>query len=179
MRHDHRHILALFVPALAGFCCAAPASAAGDIIVAAPEAQATVAPGEPRLKLVNLPALEFELRAAFKCKGEPVSVTLSVADTFRTLGGDDLKGLRAAEVVLTVPPRQLALAANENFCVADDPDTTNELLVRGLTTVHASLRCAGDTGPSVHYASAPLAVKLICSREADAGQEAPASSEAR
>ena len=179
MKHNRRHILALFAPLLTAFAGAAPAGAAGDIIVAAPETHVTVVPGDPGSKLVTLPALEFELRAAFKCKGTAESVTLSVADTFQTLARDELEGLRAAEVVLTVPPHQLALAASENFCIADDPGTASELLVPGLATVHASLRCVGDGGASVHFASAPLAVKLICNRDTDAGQEASAASETR
>lgn len=171
-------ILALFVAGLSALTAAAPAAASGDIVVAAQETTVVVAPSAARTKLVSLPPLKFGLRAAFRCKGEPVSVTLSIADTFETLQQDQLAGLRAAEAALTLPPRQLALAASSRFCRADDPDTADELLVPGLVTAHASLRCSDDAGDSVHFASAPLQVRLICDRQPDEAQapsEAPAA----
>ncbi len=154
-----------------------PAGARADIVVAAPETEAAVAPREAAMQLVNLPALEFALRAAFKCKGKPVSMTLSVADTFRTLDGDALAGLRATEAALSVPPQQVVLAASKDFCIAGDPETANEMLVPGLATVHVSLRCETGAGPSFHFASAPLKVRLVCVRETSTDQEAPDSSD--
>jgi hypothetical protein len=164
MKQSSKTILALFLAALATLVASTPAAAAGDIVVAAPEATAVVPPRSVHLKLVNLPALKFGLRAAFKCKGDPVSVTLSIADTHATLGREQLADQRAAEATLTVPPQQLALTAISGFCIADDADTDNELLVPGLATAHASLRCSSEDGESVHYASAPLQVRLICER---------------
>ena len=170
MKHCLPSILALFVAGLTALTAASPATASGDIVVAAQETTVTVAPSTARMKLVNLPTLKFGLRAAFKCTGEPVSVTLSIADTHTTLRQDQLAGLRAAEALLTVPPSQLALAASSRFCRADDPDTLDELLVPGLVTAHASLRCSDDDGDSVHFASAPLQVRLICERQPDDAQ---------
>ena len=170
---QHRSIIvALFVVLLTTPISSARAD--GNIIVAAQETVATVSPRSPRLKLVNLPRLEFALRAAIQCKGIPVSVTLSVADTFKTIGGNDLEGQRAAEITLSVPPRQLALAASSRFCIADDPDSADELLVDGFTTAHASLRCQTDDRTSAHFASAPLKVRLTCARE-DEEDQAPSS----
>jgi hypothetical protein len=169
-------ILALFAATLSALFAPVPAAAGGDIVVAAQETTAVVTPRPARMKLVNLPALEFALRAAFKCKGEPVSLTLSISDTHTTLPQERLADQRAAETTLTVPPQQLALAASNRFCVADDPDTADELLVPGLATAHASLRCSTDDGVSVHFASSPLQVRLICERQ-PADDQAP--SEAR
>ena len=160
-------ILALFLAALPVLVAPTPALSAGEIVVAAPETTAVVPARSAHLKLVNLPALKFGLRAAFKCKGEPVSVTLSIADTHTTLRQEELAEQRAAEATLTVPPRQLALAASSRFCIDDEADTSDELLVPGLATAHASLRCADDDGESVHFASAPLQVRLICQRRPD------------
>jgi hypothetical protein len=179
MKHSSPTILALFCTALPVLVASAPAAAADNIVVAAPETTATVAARSVRLKLVNLPALKFGLRAAFKCKGDAVSVTLSIADTHATLRQDQLVGLRAAEATLTVPPQQLALATSSRFCVADDPDTEDELLVPGLATAHASLRCTNDDGESVHYASTPLQVRLLCERRPMEGQTPSDASEAR
>ena len=143
----------------------------GNIVVAAQETAVTVRPQPARLHLVNLPPLEFALRDAIECKGKPVSVTLSVADAYRTIHSDDLDGARAAEAALRVPPRQLALAASSRFCVVDDPESSDELLVTGFATVHASLRCESEDEVSAHFASAPLRVRLSCEREPEETQE--------
>ncbi len=109
-----------------------------------------------------------------------MSVTLSVSDTFRTLTGDDLDNERAAETILRVPARQLALAASSRFCIADDPESADELLVSGFATVHASLRCYAGDAASAHFASAPLQVRLTCARESEADpQEVPEPAEPR
>lgn len=171
MKHSSTTILALFLAALPILVVSAPAAGADDIVVAAPETTAVVSARPVHLKLVNLPTLKFGLRAAFKCKGEPVSVTLSISDTHATLKREQLSGQRAAEATLSVPPQQLALAASSRFCIADDADTSDELLVPGLATAHASLRCSNDDGESVHFASAPLQVRLICERSRDENQE--------
>ena len=147
------------------------AAAADGIIVAARETTAVVAPRAADLPLVNLPALEFALRAAIRCNGDPVSLTFSIADTFRTLDSESLGDQRAAETTLTVPPRQLALVASSRFCLADDDTSTNELVVPGMATAHASLQCLDDGRLAVHFASAPLQVRLSCEREPDDDQE--------
>jgi hypothetical protein len=179
MKHASSTIVTSIVTAFAILAAASAADAADEIVVAAQETTAVVTPREPHLELVNLPALEFGLRAAYKCKGEPVSVTLSVADTHETLRGTDLANGRAVEITLTVPPRQLALAASSPFCVADAPETSNELLVPGLATAHASLRCAGSQGDSVLFASAPLQVRLVCARQPDESQVPSGASDDR
>ena len=162
-------ILALFLATV----CVSPATAGGNIVIAAQETDVTVAPRLESLRLVNLPALTFYLRAAIRCKGDPVSVTLSVADTYRTLHKDEIEGQRAAEATLTVPARQLALAATSSFCVKDNPATSDELMVPGLTTAQASLLCASEAGTSMHYASVPLKIRLICDRGSEITQEPP------
>jgi len=154
-------ILTLFVVATA-----VPTAMADNlIVVAAQEAEAVVTPRSARARAVNLPPLTFKLRAAIRCAGDPVSVTLSVADTFITRDRDELDGQRAAEAELTVPARQLTMASNRRFCVANEIETEDELFAPGFATAHASLTCEDETGASVHYASAPLNVKLSCDRE--------------
>ncbi|MDJ0710315.1 MAG: hypothetical protein QNJ14_08000 [Woeseiaceae bacterium] len=150
------------------------AVAESSIVVAAQETSVAVLPRNARLRLVNLPTVEFGLRAAIRCSGIPVSLTLSVADTFETVDADELQGQRAVKTTLTVPPRQIALAASRNFCIADD-DSVNDLLVPGFVTAHASLRCDKDGVPTMHFASAPLQLRLTCERPPAAdGQDASA-----
>lgn len=160
-------ILALF----AATTVVSPVIADSEIVVAAQETGAEVTPRHTEVRLITLPSLTFQLRAAIHCKGEPVSVTLSVADTFSTQDRDQLAGQRAAEASLTVPARQLPMAASSRFCVEDDHDSEDELLIPGFATAHASLRCENETGVTVHYASAPLSVRLSCARNPSASDQ--------
>lgn len=162
-------ILALFVAANVTPC----AHADGSVIVAAKQAEAIVAPRAPGRKLVKLPALDFHLRASLRCPGNAESLTLSVADTVTTLGSAELGDQQSAEASLTVPARQVALAASSHFCLENDPTSADELTVPGLVTAHASLRCAIDDRISAHFASAPLQVRLLCARETVEDQEPP------
>jgi hypothetical protein len=178
MRSDRVPILALFV-------CATTVSTAvaeNSIVVAAQDSEAMVAPRPVHARVVSLPPLTFNLRAAIRCAGEPVSVTLSVADTFVTKGRDELDGQRATEASLTVPAQQLAMAPERHFCTEDEDESGNELYAPGFATAHASLQCEGDTGVSVVYASTPLNVKLGCTRlpdEDDSEIDQDPSSDAR
>jgi len=128
-------------------------------------------PRAPGLELINLPALDFRLRALLECPGSAKSLTLSVADTVTTLGGDSLSEQRSAEASLTVPARQIALAASSHFCLQDDPSSADELTVPGLVTAHASLHCANDDHTSAYFASAPLEVRLVCVRQTAVDQD--------
>ena len=175
MRQAPNTILAPFLALI--MTIAVPANAENEIVVAAQEAEVRVAPRAAHLRLVNLPALEFALRAAYRCRGEVISLTLSVSDTVQTLARDVLADQRAAEVSLAVPAQQVAMADSGGFCVAGDPGSANELRVTGFVTAAASLRCGRDGNDSVRYASAPLTVRLICARGED--QEPPAPSDDR
>lgn len=160
-------ILALFLSSV----CTSPAIGDSNVVIAAQDTEAIVAPRAKNLRLINLPALTFSLRAAIRCQGEPTSLTLSIADTYRTLGKDELAGQQATEASLTVPAQQLALAATSRFCIDGDTETSDELLVPGITTAQASLVCASDTNTSVHYASTPLQISLTCDRGPEETQE--------
>ncbi len=154
-------ILALLATTL---LVAGPAAADNSVVVAAQETRVSVAPRNARLRLVNLPTIEFGLRAAVRCNGIATSLTLSISDTVESMDTERLDGQRAVETTLTVPPRQLALAASPEFCISDDDNSMNELLVPGFVTAHASLRCEKDGVPTMHFASAPLQLRLACER---------------
>ena len=170
MRRQRLPILAPIATIFVAVGSFSPAMADGSIVVAARETAVTIAPRAAGLE-VDLPAIEFALRAAIECKGEPVSVTLSVADAFTTIGRDALRDRRAAEALIEVPAGQLALGPNKAFCVAENEGTSDELLLPGFTTVHASLRCTRDDVESLHFASAPLQLRLSCAREPEPDQE--------
>lgn len=160
-------ILALFVAT--GYI--STAFAGESVVVAAKEAEVVVTPQAANLKLIELPALDFGLRATIKCTGTAESLTLSIADTYTTLQQDAIADQRSADVVLTVPVPQLTLAASSGFCLKDDLESADELLVPGLAMAHASLRCRNEEGATVHFASAPLQVRLRCSRPSTEDQD--------
>ena len=155
------------------------AVADSSVVVAAQETRVSVAPRSARLRLVNLPSIEFALRAAIRCSGTPTSLTLSITDTFESRDAAELDRQRAIETTLTVPPRQLTLAASRQFCIEDDDNSANELLVPGFVTAHASLRCEKNGASTMHYASAPLQLRLTCDRpQANDDQESSEDSAA-
>jgi hypothetical protein len=177
MKHVQILILALFALLVAPIATIRPALANGDLVIASQESLATTLPRKASRKLVNIPELVFSLRAAIKCKGEVVSVTLSVADTAKTLTSEEFQDQWSVETTLTVPASQVALAASSRFCIADDNESSDELLVTGLATANASLRCENEKGVSMHYASTPLQVRLQCARSEP--QVPPESSDER
>jgi len=161
MNHYPVTILALFLAAVGVL----EASAEDRLFLAAQETEALIEPREAQQRLAKLPELTFDLRVAIECPGETESLTLSIADTFKTLGKEDLGAHRSAETSLRVPASQLTLGTGENFCIRDDAkQAADELVVPGFLTAFASLRCAGQEGPSMHFASAPLQVRLKCER---------------
>src|SRR5690606_2956911 len=89
----------------------------------------------------------------------------------------------ADELVLTVPARQLAPIAVDDFCVAghDDPaangpaglppageDPRQRLTVPAVVSAQASLVCGGESGTDISYVTQPLAVTLACTAPAGA-----------
>ena len=145
-------------------------------MLAAQETEVAVAPQTVSRRLVGLPSIEFALRAAIQCKGEAVSLTLSIADTFKTLGKEMLENKRSASATLKVPAQQMALAASSRFCIDGDDDSADELLVPGFATAYASLRCANEESVSAHFGSTPLRLRLSCARTPEDPQESSESS---
>lgn len=145
--------------------CSLDVNAEGSVSVAAQETEAIVAPRAASLRLIDLPPLDFLFRVAIECPGKAESLTVSVADTFTTLGTKELGEQYSAVAQLTVPARQLTLAASDGFCIKDDAATADELLVPGFGTAYASLRCIDEDRTSVLFASTPLLVRLHCVRE--------------
>ena len=173
MKSVRASILALFLSAVATLSL--PAQADSEIVLAAQETEVRVEPRAPHLRLVTLPSLEFALRAAFRCIGDAVSLTISVSDTAKTLSMQELVDRRSAELLLAVPARQFAMADSGAFCVIDKPDSANEMKVAGFATAAASLRCSNEGKDSVRYASAPLTVRLVCARAENQEPAAPSA----
>ena len=124
--------------------------------------------------LVNLPPLEFRLSISPHCadNGRPESLSITIADTQRTVSGEDLQSKTSIDVSMRVSANQLAPFALRGFCV--DPAAGGESLVlTAALAAQVSLRCARGERQSIVFAAEPLNIRVDCIRSA-AGAE-PAS----
>lgn len=164
---NKRFALLLATIALAG--TAWPDPAARIAIEAAP-AVAAIEPLPAGRSPLRLPALDFELEIHASCGPDRVAtaVSISAADTRRTLVGEQVQTDSLIAATLRLPAPQLSPVAVDDFCRAPSADVgAREMLIRGAATAHVSLRCAGDTGESISYASKPLDVTLVCDERPD------------
>ena len=119
-------------------------------------------------RFIDLPAMAFEFSLQPECPPDlqPASLTLSVADTRRSLRANDLLAESLASVTLEVPAGQLAPVATAGFCHADGTDETSSesliLTIRDTLSAQASLRCAGDGAEKIAYVSQALNVTIVC-----------------
>lgn len=115
---------------------------------------------------IALPALEFKLTIDAACPGgaSVESLSVSVADTRRTLSGKNIDG--TVETTLSLPRWQSARLRIEDFCRQDDePQGSESLVVADVFTARLSLRCALDEKHSIVYSTLPLDVRLQCEAE--------------
>ena len=148
------------------------------------------APGGRRF--VELPALEYRFEVEAACTGSrtPRSLSVSVADSRVALAGAALDGGAVRELVLTVPGRQLAPIALDDFCVVapaageDMPEGYEAassltaasapprlLTVPAVVSAQASLVCGDDAGSRISYVTTPLAVTLACAADEGSGTD--------
>lgn len=141
-----------------------------QVSAAAPDV--AVSPRAPERNSLPLPTLEyvFALNATCAEPFGPSSISLAVADTRRSLSGDELDGNASAEITLIVPADQLAPVPVAEFCVevpAEDssaPAEGERLTLPATLSAHASLLCVSGSEQEIIYTSAPLDVTLICNR---------------
>jgi len=173
-------LILLFAPALLLSGTAWPDVGARLSVDVAP-AIVQVRPLAQGRKLIRLPTLEFRFTIQATCAldTEVQSVSISIADTRKTISGDDILSAFDQPVVFSVPARQVSPVAVDGFCPqADDRERQAELLVRDAVTAHLSLRCTGENGADITYSSRALDVILQCpDRRDDQGE--PASELAR
>jgi hypothetical protein len=121
----------------------------------------------------KLPAMELSLQASFACPVDTTaeSLTVSISDTFRRYGPEEIANASKLETSLSVPANQFAPVLTPDFCVDGMPQNEKGLLLPGIATAHVSLRCGGENvTPSVHFASVTLPLRLHCLVE-DGGQD--------
>ena len=162
-------LILMLIPALLLADKSRPDAAAQLIVQATPAIVQVKVLAEGR-KLIRLPTLEFRftLQAVCAVNTEAKSISISVADTRKTISGDDIATVSDMPIIFSVPARQVSPVAVNGFCpVADDRDRLAELLVRSAVTAHLSLRCSGEKGEAITYASHALDVMLQCPGRGD------------
>lgn len=166
-------ILAPFV--LAGI---AWSSGLATLTITVPPALAPIQPLAEGRSLVRLPALEFEFGIEASCGPERAvkSVSISVADTRKTLESDEIPLGETVSTAFTLPARQLAPVAVDGFC-PESQVAGSSLLLRDAVTAQVSLRCTGEGGDSITYASQSLDVTLVCEIDPEVQGVAPASTD--
>lgn len=140
----------------------------GILTVRATEAIVEIQPGDALRHQLALPALDVTLLAAFSCQNgnKAASLTVSISDTYQYYGPDLLGDAASVEASFNVPANQLAPVSVPGFCVQGQPAVSRSLLLPGIATAQASLRCGGDDGTaSVHFDSVSVPVTLYCVEE--------------
>jgi len=117
-------------------------------------------------RLISLPAIEFALAITPQCATgtQPQSLSVSIADTRKTLGSGELDGHPTVAVSIAIPRKQASPLAVDGFCPADQSaDASNtDLSIEDAFTAHVSLRCAGEEQQTIVYAAQPLGLVLHC-----------------
>ena len=169
----------LRVPILLAACvCVTTEYAAADaaLTLRANETSAQLVPREQGPQQVSLPLLEFSLLASFACPSDAdaESVTFSIADTHKRFGPNEISDNASLDVRVSVPANQIAPVMIADFCIDngtdDGPGDEKTLLVPGVATAQASLRCRSENESFLYFASAVLPLRLHC--VPDANQDA-------
>jgi hypothetical protein len=140
----------------------------GVLTVRASEAIVEIQPGDALRNQLALPALDVTLLATFNCQNgnKAASLTVSISDTYQYYGPDLLGDAASFEATFNVPANQLAPVSVPGFCVLGQPAGNRSMLLPGIATAQASLRCGGDDGTaSVHFHSVSVPVTLYCVEE--------------
>lgn len=147
----------------------------------------------PGRRFIELPTLEYRFEVQTACGGEraPRSLMINIADSRLALSGAALESGAADALVLSIPARQLAPIAVDDFCVAGtaviepdglspaaaDPAPRRLLTVPAVVSAQASLVCDGENGSHISYVTQPLAVTLACVPPAASVESAPSRDE--
>lgn len=128
---------------------------------------------------VNLPALAFDLKIRQNCAAglAPATLSMSVADTRRTMDAQQMSEDGELKTRLTVPARQIGPIALPGYCVQNEdtaaiegsPSPHDEALrIPAVLSLQAALSCASETDRQIVYASAALDIDLLCREEPQA-----------
>ena len=130
-------------------------------------AVAVLSKQEEERTLVKLPQLEFRLSVSPQCaaSGRAESLSITIADTQRTLRGEELQPDTSIDLSMRVSASQLAPFALQGFCV-DQAAEGESLVLTAALAAQVSLRCARAEKQSMIFAAHPLDIRVDCIRSA-------------
>jgi hypothetical protein len=126
---------------------------------------------------IRLPDLEYNFELDPDCANGllPKTISLSIADTRKSLSAENIPADSLTTTSLGIPAAQIGPIAVDNFCIAaseqDDDNsqsTDNQagqsetLTISSVLSVQASLLCANETDSQITYTSKSLDVTLVC-----------------
>lgn len=163
--------------ALLALCCA-PAHADTSLKMQADVPEVRIESRGAGRDFVRLPALSFAFTFHASCSEDllPVSLQLSVADTRKTLRGNEITANNATLTALNIPANQIAPVVIRDFCGRPDADdidgqSRDELsriiIIPAALSAQASLRCASESDAQTVYVSGPLDIALACEAAAE------------
>ncbi len=143
--------------------------AAGDpparLIVNAGVTSVTISRLDQNRRPLRLDTLDIPIRVEAECEPgtNAASISISVADTREAHRFSESSGPMLIDTTLQLPDRQIAPIVIEGFCTPDDgAHAVPQLLVPDAFTAQVSLHCAGESHQSMHYAVAPIDLRLSC-----------------
>lgn len=138
------------------------------LLVHAEPAVASIRPHSGKRKLIRLPELEFPLHISAHCGAgrAPESISVSIADSNKTLSGEDLGAEDLAVSVsldtsVRIASRQIAPLAIHEYCITGN-ETQQPLLVTTALTAQVSLRCVKEDERTIIFRAQALDVVLNC-----------------
>ena len=122
--------------------------------------------------LVRLPDIEFRLGISMHCanNGQRESLSITIADTRKTLRTEVLGTGEPIELVMGIPAGQIAPLALQGFCV-DAAAEGESVFIASALALQASLRCSQGEEQSIVYAAEPLDIRVDCIHSAGATAE--------
>lgn len=149
-----------------------PSSTSGDapiLQVSFDTATVSVAPDTVAKRQLFLPGLEYTFTAEVNCRepSKPKRLSISIADTRVLLEIAEDGQSSNIKQALQVPATQLGPLQTDGFCIEGNSETQTAIVVQGVLTSSASVRCASDNDESIHFASEPLAVRIECAMDDD------------
>jgi hypothetical protein len=125
-----------------------------------------VTPSSTPRRYVAVQDLEFSLIVQASCPANMRidSVSVTTADTSRTISGSDFDEQTQIETTLIVPRRQVAAIAIDDYCREDKTFgiMQEDLQIDAAYTATLSLRCINDEEQSIVYQAQPLSIILSC-----------------
>ena len=125
---------------------------------------------------MRLPSLGYKFEMEARCAAglAPKAMSLSIADTRKSLAAEDISAESITSITLRIPAPQIGPVAVNGFCI--DTEELNEresLTLLSVLSLQASLLCANDADSRMIYASKSLDVTLLCAIPQDAQSATP------